>query len=123
MLIVDDVITAGTAIREAVGIIEQEGGVVVGIVVALDRGERVGGSGGDGDDGSGDRNGGERKSESESESESGKSSAIGQIRKELGIPVLSVLTLDDVIEGLRESGSGEDLKRLEEYRSRYQATG
>ena len=121
MLIVDDVITAGTAIREAVGIIEQEGGVVVGIVVALDRGERIGG--GEGDDDSGDRNGGERKSKSESQSESGKSSAIGQIRKELGIPVLSVLTLDDVIEGLRESGSGEDLKRLEEYRSRYQATG
>ena len=105
-------ITAGTAIGEAVGIIEQEGGVVVGIVVALDRGERVGGDGGSVSGEDGKYTGGS----------SGGRSAIGKIRKELGIPVLSVLTLDDVIDGLRESGSVEDVKRLEEYRNRYQAT-
>lgn len=103
VLIVDDVITAGTAIRDAVRIIQQEGGVVVGIMVALDRGERVG----DEDNGS--------------EVDSRKS-AIGQIRKELSIPVLAVLTLDDIISGLEGMGSDGDLKRLEEYRMRYKAT-
>jgi orotate phosphoribosyltransferase len=41
VLIVDDVITAGTAIREALGIIGQAGGTVAGIVIALDRQEAV----------------------------------------------------------------------------------
>ena len=41
VLIVDDVITAGTAIREALGIIAAAGGVVAGIVIALDRQEAV----------------------------------------------------------------------------------
>lgn len=109
-------ITAGTAIREAVRIIREEGGVVVGIVVALDRGERVGG-----DDKNENETGDEQGDGSNS---SGRSSAIGQIRKELGIPVLAVLTLEDVINGLRENrmGSEDNLKRLEEYRSRYRAT-
>ena len=102
VLIVDDVITAGTAIREAVSIIQQEGGIVAGITVALDRGEKIGG-GGDGPEVEGGR------------------SAIGQIRKELDIPVLAVLTLDDIISGIREMGSVEDLKRLEEYRMKFKA--
>ena len=42
VLIVDDVITAGTAIREALGLIAAAGGTVAGIVIALDRQERVG---------------------------------------------------------------------------------
>ena len=42
VLIVDDVITAGTAIREALGLIADAGGTVAGIVIALDRQERVG---------------------------------------------------------------------------------
>lgn len=41
VLIVDDVITAGTAIREALAIIDSAGGVAAGIVIALDRQERV----------------------------------------------------------------------------------
>jgi len=39
VLIIDDVITAGTAIREAVDVIEKEGGTLVGVVVAIDRQE------------------------------------------------------------------------------------
>ena len=42
VLIVDDVITAGTAIREALGLIQAGGGRVAGIVVALDRQEVLG---------------------------------------------------------------------------------
>ncbi|MES2858285.1 MAG: orotate phosphoribosyltransferase [Pseudomonadota bacterium] len=41
VLIVDDVITAGTAIREALAIIRESGGIPAGIVIALDRQERV----------------------------------------------------------------------------------
>ncbi|MDN5932015.1 MAG: hypothetical protein L0I24_13280, partial [Pseudonocardia sp.] len=41
VLVVDDVITAGTAIREALGIIAAAGGVAAGIVIALDRQEAV----------------------------------------------------------------------------------
>lgn len=77
VLIVDDVVTAGTAKREAIDKIRKEGGIVAGIVVALDRMEKLPNP--DGDD-----------------SKPGPS-AIGEIRKEYGIPVLSILTLDDVI--------------------------
>lgn len=41
VLVVDDVITAGTAIRESVNIINAAGGTVAGVVVALDRQEKV----------------------------------------------------------------------------------
>ena len=41
VLIVDDVITAGTAIREALALITEGGGTPAGIVIALDRQERV----------------------------------------------------------------------------------
>jgi len=49
VLIVDDVVTAGTAKREAIDKIRKEGGIVVGILVALDRMEKLPGP--DGDDG------------------------------------------------------------------------
>lgn len=102
VLIVDDVVTAGTAKREAVDKIRKEGGIVVGILVALDRQEKLPAK--DGDD-----------------SKPGPS-AIGEIRKEYGIPVLSILTLDDVIGGLRGVGSEEDIRRMEEYRAKYKAS-
>jgi orotate phosphoribosyltransferase len=91
VLVVDDVITAGTAIREAVGIIEAAGGKVVGIVVALDRQERL--------------------------KEEGGESAIMSVRRELGVPVLSILTLEDLIEGV----VGEQREGMVAYRARYGA--
>ncbi|KAI9741656.1 MAG: orotate phosphoribosyltransferase [Cirrosporium novae-zelandiae] len=98
VLIVDDVVTAGTAAREAVGIIEKEGGKVIGMLVALDRMEKK------------EEHGDER-------------SAISEIGREYGIDVLSVLTLDDLVEEVKKgSGSEEDAKRLKEYRDRYRAT-
>ena len=70
VMILDDVITAGTAIREAIGLIKQEGGQLVGITESLDRQER-----------------GKDKKES----------AVQEIERETGVPVLAVMTLKDII--------------------------
>ncbi|KAF2452733.1 phosphoribosyltransferase-like protein [Lineolata rhizophorae] len=102
VVIVDDVITAGTAIREAIEIIKREGGTLVGILVAFDRQEKT-------------------PSLTDDDGEP-RPSAIGEVRKQYGIPVLSILTLDDVIEFLKGLGTEEDLKRLEEYRAKYKAS-
>ncbi|PNY27333.1 Orotate phosphoribosyltransferase [Tolypocladium capitatum] len=101
VLIVDDVITAGTAKRDAIEKIRKEGGVVAGIVVALDRMERLPAT--DGDD-----------------SKPGPS-AIGELRKEYSIPVFAILTLDDIIEGMQSFASEDDIKRTKEYRQKYKA--
>jgi orotate phosphoribosyltransferase len=103
IVIVDDVITAGTAIREAIEIINAEGGQLVGILVAFDRLEKTPAR--DGEDENAPRK-----------------SAIGQIREQYGIPVLSILTLDDVVQFLQASGSEDDLRRLAEYRETYKAS-
>ena len=102
VLIVDDVITAGTAKRDAIDKIQKEGGIVAGIVVALDRMEKLPAT--DGDD-----------------SKPGPS-AIGELRKEYGIPIFAILTLDDIIEGMKSFASADDIKRTEEYRAKYKAT-
>ena len=100
-MIIDDVITAGTAMREAISIIEAEGGVLVGVIVALDRMERMPGGGSE---------------------EKNRGSAIGEIRKRYGVPVLSIVTLDDLVGLLRGKGDGGDLQRLEEYREKWLAS-
>lgn len=102
VLIVDDVITAGTAKREAIEKIRAAGGIVAGIVVALDRMEKLPAA--DGDD-----------------SKPGPS-ALGELRKEFGIPVFAILTLDDIIEGSKSFASEDDIRRTEEYRSKFKAS-
>ncbi|ESZ98707.1 orotate phosphoribosyltransferase [Sclerotinia borealis F-4128] len=102
VLIVDDVVTAGTAKREAIDKIRKEGGIVAGILVALDRMEKLPSPSGD--------------------DSAPMPSAIGEIRKEYGIPVLSILTLDDIIGGLKGIASEEDIKNMEEYRAKYKAS-
>ena len=102
VLIVDDVITAGTAKREAIAKIQKEGGIVVGIVVALDRMEKLPCP--DGDD------------------SKPMPSAIGQIRKEYNIPIFAILTLDDIINGMKDFASEDDVRRTEEYREKYRAS-
>jgi orotate phosphoribosyltransferase len=103
IVIVDDVITAGTAIREAIEIIKAEGGELVGIIVAFDRLEKTPAKEGE-------------------EEEAPRKSAIGQIRDQYGIPVFAILTLDDVVQFLKGTGSDEDIKRLGEYREKYKAS-
>ncbi|KAL4871792.1 hypothetical protein BDV12DRAFT_11958 [Aspergillus spectabilis] len=97
VVIVDDVITAGTALREAVGIIEKEGGIVSGVVVLLDREERV----------------------SENESKS----AVGVAQRDLGekVPVRAVIGLHDLIEKLGGEIGETEVQRLKDYRARYGA--
>lgn len=102
VLIIDDVITAGTAKREAIDKIQKEGGIVVGIVVALDRMEKLPATDGD-------------------ESKPGPS-AIGELRKEFNIPIFAILNLDDIIEGSRGVASPEDVQRTEDYRKVFKAT-
>lgn len=102
IVIVDDVITAGTAIREAIDIIKKEGGELVGIIVAFDRQEKT-------------------PTPNDEDGKPGPS-AIGEVRKQYGIPVLAILTLDDVVQYLRSLGGEEDLKRLDEYREKYKAS-
>ncbi|KAG8630239.1 hypothetical protein KVT40_001858 [Elsinoe batatas] len=111
VLIIDDVITAGTAIREAVEIIRREGGVVVGIIVALDRGEKVASEA-------------ERRGEkTDGREEEGRCSTVEMVRREVGVRVEAVLTLEDVIRGLKEAGGvgEEEVRGMEEYRGRYGA--
>lgn len=107
MLVIDDVVTAGTAMRETMELVAREGGEVVGFVVALDRKER-------------------RPSAEEKEQgfidEGSRSSALGQIRKEFGVQSASIVTLDDLINVLKTKGEKKDRERLEEYRRKYLAS-
>lgn len=92
VLIIDDVITAGTAIREAIGLIQAEGGTPAGILIALDRQER-----------------GENEL-----------SAVDEIRQQYAIPVASIIRLEDLIEHLETSAEhGAFLSSVTEYRERY----
>ena len=92
VLIIDDVITAGTSIRESVDIISDRGAGPCGVVIALDRQER----------GRDER------------------SAVDEVREGFGIPVFSIVTLADLIEHLEAGAdSRESLDALREYRARY----
>lgn len=106
IVVIDDVMTAGTAIREAISIIKSQGGELVGIIVALDRQEKTPSQSekdGKGDDGS-DR-----------------PSTIGQVRQETGVPVLAVLTLEDLIDGVKGKASEDQIKAMEDYKNKYGA--
>ena len=92
VLVVDDVITAGTAIREVVEIVKGAGAEVAAVVVAIDRQER----------GTGD------------------SSAVQQVEQELGILVHAIVTLDDVVTYLEETGlHAEHLDAVRAYRAEH----
>jgi orotate phosphoribosyltransferase len=92
VLIVDDVITAGTAIRETITLIQQAGGEPAGVVLALDRQERGTGS----------------------------LSAIQELEQTFGIPVASIIRLDDLVEHLDGSNAHRQfLPLVQDYRERY----
>lgn len=107
VVIIDDVMTAGTAIREAIEIIAAQGGELVGIIVAVDRQEKMPSESekrGQGDDGT------------------PRGSTIGEVRRETGVPVLAVLTLEDLMRGMTEMGKEEEVKGMREYYERYKPT-
>jgi orotate phosphoribosyltransferase len=83
VLLVDDVLTAGTAVREAAQLIEAADAELVGVVIALDRQETQ-------DDGV---------------------TAVAGLQIELGIPVVSMLSLQDVIEYLDSKGDHDKYRR------------
>jgi len=92
VLIVDDVITAGTAVREAYQIISTAGAEVSGLVISLDRQERG----------------------------QGPYSAVQELKQSLDIPVISIVQLDDLITLLEESSEYEQfLEPVLSYRKQY----
>jgi orotate phosphoribosyltransferase len=92
ILVIDDVITAGTAIRESVDIIRAAGASLAGVVIALDRQERG----------------------------TGQQSAIQEIEASYGITVASIIKLADLLDYLREQpGQHEAVARIEAYREMY----
>ena len=96
VLIVDDVITAGTAIREALGLIAEAGGRVAGIAIALDRQEVV------------DERAAQRRS------------AAQAVAAEQGVPVIAVASLADLLAFAAQSTAlSAQRERLAAYRARY----
>jgi orotate phosphoribosyltransferase len=91
ILIIDDVITAGTAIREAQDIIQSCEANTKGVIVALDRQEK----------GKGDL------------------SAIQEVEQIFGVTVLSIINLSHIIDYLRASDDTKILSKIESYRSQY----
>jgi orotate phosphoribosyltransferase len=89
VVIVDDVITAGTAIRESITLIQQAGGTPAGVLLALDRQEKG----------------------------QGELSAVQEVQETWGIPVASIICLDDLLE---QGGEHQQfLPLMADYRDRY----
>jgi len=91
ILIIDDVITAGTAIREAQDIIQNCGANAKGVIVALDRQEKG----------------------------KGELSAIQEVEQIFGITILSIINLSHIIDYLKTSDDSKILAKIESYRSQY----
>jgi orotate phosphoribosyltransferase len=91
VMIVDDVITAGTAIREVVEIIRAAGAEPAGVIIGLNRQER------------------------------GRSelSAIQEVERDFDIPVLSIINLENILQFLEASGATEHLQKVRAYRTEY----
>ena len=91
VLIVDDVISAGTSVRESVDLIRASGAIAGGVVIALDRMERGQGS----------------------------LSATQEVQQSFNMPVISIATLDDLLDYLRVRGMARELQSVMRYRSQY----
>ena len=94
ILIIDDVISAGTSVRESEAMIRAAGAVPAGVLIALDRQERG----------------------------QGAMSATQEVSRNFGIPVAAIATLDDVLATLRDRADLRDrIPAIEEYRRQYGA--
>ena len=89
-IIVDDVITAGTAFRESQMLIKENGGNLTGVIIALDRCERG----------------------------LTKESALSEIKAQ-GINVYSIINLFDLINYLKSVNEYEQVRKLEDYQAVY----
>jgi len=90
VMIIDDVITAGTAIREAIALIEAHGAKASAVTIALDRQEKG----------------------------QGEVSAIQELEQQ-GLRVVSIIKLEHILEYLEASGDLAERAAIEAYRSRY----
>jgi orotate phosphoribosyltransferase len=90
VLIVDDVITAGTSVRESVDIILRAGAVPAGVLIALDRQEKA----------------------------QNRLSAIQEVTECFKIPVLAIITLENIIDYI-ETHAGSQLDAILQYRKQY----
>jgi orotate phosphoribosyltransferase len=95
VLIVDDVITAGTAIRESIDLIRASGAHPAGVLLALDRQERGAVS---------------------------PLSAVQEVREQFGIAVIAVISLTDLMHHMRQAGRVAELASMQSYRDRYGLT-
>ncbi|MBT8059649.1 MAG: orotate phosphoribosyltransferase [Gammaproteobacteria bacterium] len=92
VLIIDDVISAGTSVRESIGLIEASGALPAGIAIALDRQERG----------------------------AGEKSAAQEVRDQYGIPCCAIAGLDDLIRYLESHHvPGIDIAAIQSYRETY----
>ena len=92
VLIIDDVITAGTAIREAVEIIRAEKAEPAGVLIALDRQEKG----------------------------QGELSAVQEVEQDFGLTVSNIITMQNLISYLSEDDSqAEMLAKMQDYRAQY----
>jgi orotate phosphoribosyltransferase len=92
VLIIDDVISAGTSVRESIELIRAEGATPCGVVIALDRMERG----------------------------QGELSAVQEVKRDYGLPVISIAALNDLLSYLQgQAELVQNLKSVESYRDRY----
>ena len=90
VMIIDDVITAGTAIRQSMQLIESLGARVSAVTIALDRQEKG----------------------------RGELSAIQEL-EQLGVQIITIIRLDDIIQHLNNTGQSSRLEAVDSYRERY----
>ncbi|KIP78755.1 orotate phosphoribosyltransferase [Vibrio harveyi] len=92
IMLVDDVITAGTAIRESMEIIQANGADLAGVLVAIDRQEKG----------------------------KGELSAIQEVERDFGCAIISIVSLADLVTFLEEKGTDkEHLEAVKAYRAEY----
>lgn len=92
VLIIDDVISAGTSVRESIELIRAAGAQPCGVIIALDRMERG----------------------------QGELSAVQEVKQGFGIPVIAIATLDDLLGYLQgDAGMVQNLAAVQSYRDRY----
>ena len=94
VLIIDDVITAGTAIREVITLLDQERATLAGVVIGLNRQEKG----------------------------KGELSAIQEVERDLQAPVTSIISLDNIVDYLEAASREETLHAIRQYRALYGVT-
>lgn len=91
VLIIDDVITAGTAVREVMAMIKNAGAEPAAVVIGLNRQERG----------------------------KGELSAIQEVERDYNMPVVSIINLQDIMSYLQENARNEELKNIQNYHQHY----